>query len=74
MLIAVLLVALAAPVFAYNDNAKFGQLHKNYKDKGQSVIENIKDYVEANPGTNVGQVIKEVTKPWVETLPNPLPE
>ena len=76
MLIVGLLVALAVPVFAdkggaTNDNAKWGQFHKNIEDLS-SEIENVSDMVRplqgeaANYGMNLGQFVKEIIKPYIE--------
>ena len=67
MLIAVLLVALAAPAFADkggmpNENATWGQAHKNIEDFGYEKVSvamhDLQDIAEAAE-TNLGQLIKE---------------
>jgi len=66
MLIAVLLVALAAPAFAdkggeANENADFGQLHKNYDPKPNALVDRLKWNADNNE-MNLGQFIKEYVK------------
>jgi len=62
MLIVVLLVAFAAPVFADkdgvpNENADWGQAHKNYDGKISDAVHEGQDFAEAL-GMNLGQLIK----------------
>ena len=64
MLVVVLLVAFAAPAFADqggvpNENAEFGQLHKEIAEDGSvsEVVHAAQDYAESND-TNLGQLIK----------------
>ena len=64
MLVVVLLVALAAPAFADqggdpNENADWGQEHKNYDGKISDAVHEIQDFAEAL-GMNLGQLIKEL--------------
>ena len=67
MLIVMLLVAFAATVFADqkatpNDNAEWGQIHKNIGvwgyEKVSDAMHDLQVYA-AGAGTNVGQMIKE---------------
>ena len=64
MLVVVLLVALAAPAFADqggdpNENADWGQAHKNYDGKISDAVHYLQDIAEADE-TNLGQLIKEL--------------
>jgi hypothetical protein len=62
MLVVVLLVALAAPAFADqggvpNENADWGQEHKNYDGKISDAMHEGQDIAEGL-GMNLGQLIK----------------
>ena len=75
MLIAVLLVAFAAPVLADkdgpNDNACWGQIHKNIEDSGyDKVSDGVHDLQEVAKEleTNFGQLV-QIVKEEVCNLP-----
>jgi hypothetical protein len=75
MFIVVLLVAIAAPVFADqkatpNDNAKWGQVHKNIEDWGFEKVSDATHSQQAMAAAdpynmNLGQFINEICKPWL---------
>ncbi len=76
MLIVVLLVAFAVPVFAdkggeANENANFGQIHKLLAAGGSGSVSDMmhlcQEIAEEDYGMNLGQLIKEVIKPFLQS-------